>query len=130
MATGLFLRSMDPESPSELRRRQIPLLGGGILGKTQYADLDQFELPSVLVYRTIVIRTSPVASRPPQPYRLVYAGRWYQVWQRSVALARPVLAAMPPRNSLDPTPVPDCRALTRLAPATPSHRPPPPSPPR
>jgi hypothetical protein len=51
----------------------------------------------------------------------MYAGRWYQVWQRSVALSRPVLAAMPLGNSLDPTAVPDCRALTRLARATPSN---------
>jgi hypothetical protein len=114
-----FLRSMDPESPSELRRRTIPLLGGQLLPKAGYADLDQFQLAALLVYRTIVIRTSPVASRPPQPYQLVYAGTWYQVWQRPVKLSRPVLSAMPLGNSVDPTGVPRCEAVARLARSTP-----------
>jgi hypothetical protein len=116
-----FLRSMDPESPSELRRRTIPLLGGQILPKAQYADLDQFELPGLLVYRTIVIRTSPVASRPPQPYKLVWAGKWYQVWQRPVALKRPVLGSIPLGNSVDPTGVPSCADVLRLARQTPGN---------
>jgi hypothetical protein len=115
-----FLRSMDPESPSELRRRTIPLLGGGLLPKAGYADLDQFELPGLLVYRTIVTRTSPVASRPPAPYRLVYAGRWYQVWQRPLAGARPVLGAIPLGNSVQPTAAPACGAVLRLARSTPA----------
>ena len=90
-----FLRNMDAESPSELRRRTIPLRSGQLLPKAGYADLDQFQLAALLVYRTIVIRTSPVASRPPQPYRLVYAGTWYQVWQRPVKPNRPVLSSIP-----------------------------------
>jgi hypothetical protein len=115
-----FLRSMDPESPSELRRRTIPLLGGGLLAKASYADLDQFQLTSLLVYRTIVIRTSPVASRPPQPYNLVYSGAWYQVWQRPLALKRQVLSAIPMGSSVDPSGVPDCSAVIRTAHATPA----------
>jgi hypothetical protein len=114
-----FLRSMDPESPSELRRRTIPLLGGQVLPKAQYADLDQFQTPGLLVYRTIVIRTSPVASRPPQPYKLVWAGEWYQVWQRPVVPRRLVLNAIPLGNSVDPTGVPSCADVLRLARSTP-----------
>ena len=114
-----FLRRMAPESPSELRRRTIPLLSGQILPEGGYADLDQFQLSALLVYRTIVTRTSPVASRPPQPYRLVYVGRWYEVWQRPTVLRRPVLAALPLGNQIDPTGVPDCGAVLRLARSSP-----------
>jgi hypothetical protein len=117
--TRHFLRNMDPESPSELRRRTIPLLDGQVLPKAQYADLDQFQTPGLLVYRTIVIRTSPVASRPPQPYKLVWAGKWYQVWQRPVAIRRPVLGSIPLGSSIDPTGVPNCAAVIRLAQSTP-----------
>jgi hypothetical protein len=109
-----FLRNMDPESPSELRYRVIPLLGGGQLPKAGYADLDQFELTGLLVYRSIVIRTSPAASRPPAPYRLVFAGHWYQVWQRPETLARPVLDHLPLGNSIDPAAVPACGQVLRL----------------
>jgi hypothetical protein len=114
-----FLRRMDPESPSELRRRQIPLRNGQLLPKAGYADLDQFQLSALLVYRTIVIRTSPVASRPPQPYRLVYAGTWYQVWQRAVKPSRPLLSSIPLGNAVDPAGVPSCAAVTSLARSTP-----------
>ncbi len=114
-----FLRSIDAESPSELRRRTIPLRNGQLLPKAGYADLDQFQLAALLVYRTIVIRTSPVASRPPQPYRLVYTGTWYQVWQRPVKPSRPVLSSIPVGDAVDPTGVPSCAAVARLARSTP-----------
>jgi hypothetical protein len=67
------------------------------------------------VYRTIVIRTSPVASRPPAPYQLVYNGHWYQVWQRPVSLSRPIVDSLPLGNSVDPTGVPSCVDVLRLA---------------
>jgi hypothetical protein len=77
-----FLRDLDPEGASERRARPVLLRGGAVLGKSQYADIDAFTLPSVLVYRTLVLRTSPMASRPPSVYRLVSSGRFYEVWQR------------------------------------------------
>ncbi len=110
-----FLRAMDPESPSELRRRVIPLRNGQQVPKSGYADLDEFQLPGLLVYRSIVIRTSPTASRPPAPYQLVYDGLWYQVWQRPVTPARPVIDSIPLGDSTDPTGVPACGEVKRLA---------------
>ena len=64
-----FLRNLDAEGASELRVRPVTLRNGGVLGKAQYADLDAFDLSAVLVYRTLVLRTSPVASRPPSVVR-------------------------------------------------------------
>ena len=110
-----FLRAMDPESPSELRRRTIPLLGGQQVPKGGYADLDQFQLAGLLLYRTIITRTSPVASRPPAPYRLVFGGRWYQVWQRPRSPSRPVLDSLPLGNAVDPAAVPACGEVMSLA---------------
>jgi hypothetical protein len=80
-----FLRSLDAEGASELRRRPIPLRTGAVLGKGAYADLGQFEESALLVYRTLVLRRSPVPARPPAAYRLVWSGRFYDVWQRSAA---------------------------------------------
>jgi hypothetical protein len=110
-----FLRAMDPESPSELRRRVVPLRDGQQISKGGYADLDQFQIPGLMVYRTIVVRTSPAASRPPAAYRLVYNGDWYQAWQRPVTVSRPVLDSLPLGNSIDPTAVPACSEVLRLA---------------
>jgi hypothetical protein len=36
----------------------------------------------VLAFRTLVLRRTPVGTRPPAPYRLVWQRRFYEVWQR------------------------------------------------
>jgi hypothetical protein len=78
-----FLRQLDPEAPAELRRRVVPLRGNEAgLGKNQWAPLDEFLLPGVLTYRTMVLRRSPAESRPPVQYSLLSSGRYYDVWQR------------------------------------------------
>jgi hypothetical protein len=111
-----FLRLMAAESPSDIRRRLMLLRSGSEVPKGSYADLDQFQLPGLLLYRTIVLRTSPVASRPPSPYRLVYNGTWYQVWQRpSGPLRRPVLDRLPLGDQFHPAGVPACTEVFRLA---------------
>jgi hypothetical protein len=77
-----FLRDMDAEAPSERRVRPIPLRNGQLLPRGESADVDDLQLGALLVYRTLVLRRSPTASRPPSVYRLVRAGRYYEVWQR------------------------------------------------
>ena len=79
-----FLRDADPEGASELRFRPVPLRNGNELAKGQTADIDAFNLQAVLIYRTLVLRRSPLAGRPPSPFRLIYTGSYYEVWQRPV----------------------------------------------
>jgi hypothetical protein len=110
-----FLRDMAAESPSDLRVRQDQLRGGALLQEGQYADLDQFALQGLLVYRTIVMRTSPVASRPPAPYHLVYNGKWYQVWQKPPGAQRPVVDLLPLGSKFNPAGVPACSSVLDLA---------------
>jgi hypothetical protein len=111
-----FLRQMTPESPSDIRYRAMLLRGGGEVDKGSYADLDQFELATILTYRTIVMRSSPVASRPPAPYRLIYNGRWYQVWQKPTGgRQRPVIDHLPLGAVYDPVGVPACGKVLKLA---------------
>ena len=64
-----FLREGDPEGASELRRRPVLLRSGRQLEKLEVADVDELALDALLVYRTLVLRRSPVASRPPSIYR-------------------------------------------------------------
>ena len=110
-----FLRRVDAEGTSELRRRVIPLRTGAPLEPQAYADLDEFQLGGVLVYRTLVLRRSPVASRPSTPYRPVGRGRWYEVWQRGDPPSPQVLEHLPLGTSLDPGAVPSCDDVLRLA---------------
>ncbi|MGI8479646.1 MAG: hypothetical protein ACR2M2_07290 [Gaiellaceae bacterium] len=78
-----FLRHLDAEGASELRRRPVPLRDGRVLGKGEVADIAAFAPEAVLVYRTLVLLRSAGPSRPPAAYRLVWSGSFYDVWQRS-----------------------------------------------
>jgi hypothetical protein len=109
-----FLRSMDPENPSDRRARLVPLLDGQGLAKGAYADLDQFQLGAILVYKTLVLARSPSESRPPSVYRLVWSGRYYDVWQRPDDY-RPILAHTPLGDSLEPGGVAPCGEVRQLA---------------
>jgi hypothetical protein len=109
-----FLRDSAPEGASELRRRQVLLRRGGFLDKLQTADIDEFRLQSILVYRTLVLRRSPVSSRPPSMYRRVWSGRYYDVWQRPEATAR-VAEHLSLGDSVEPTGKARCAEVRRLA---------------
>jgi hypothetical protein len=96
-----FLRELDAEGASELRRRLVPLRNGSTVPKAGFADLAAFRPDALLTYRTLVLRRTPVGSRPPDPYRLVWQRRFYEVWQRpetvpvSAAAPRPCARALP-----------------------------------
>jgi hypothetical protein len=112
-----FLRDGAAEGASELRVRPVELLAGGYLGKGAYADLDAFQQAAILLYPTLVLRTSPVASRPPSVYRLAWSGRWYEVWQRPLGAraGSQIVAHLPLGDPLHPGAVPDCGTVLALA---------------
>ncbi len=91
----------------------IPLLDGQGLAKGTYADLDQFQLGGILVYKTLVLPRSP-QSRPPSVYRLVWSGRYYDVWQQPDTYPR-ILAHKPLGDPVQPAGVPTCSEVLRLA---------------
>jgi len=106
---------MDPEAPSELRRRFIPLRDGHLLPKGEYADLDRFQLDAILVYRTLVLPHSPSASRPPSLYRLVWSGRFYDVWQRRATGGARILDHVPVGHGDQAVGILPCAAILGLA---------------
>jgi hypothetical protein len=110
-----FLRGMDAEGASELRVRPVPLANGTLLGKGAYADLDEFRYPDILVYRTFVLRRSPVESRPAAPYRLVWQGRFYDVWERPASGGGSVIEHIPLGSSSGASAVPSCGVVLRAA---------------
>ncbi|HUK97475.1 MAG TPA: hypothetical protein VLV46_07445 [Gaiellaceae bacterium] len=112
-----FLRGMATEAASELRRRPVYLRTGGTAATGSSPDLDELKLSSILPYRTLVLRRSGAASRPPSVYVPVWTGRYYQVWQRP-AYTGSILAHLPLGSRVQPAAVPPCSrvlALARLA---------------
>ncbi len=109
-----FLRDGDPEGVSELRRREIPLLGGGTVEKGVSVDTDRIDPVALGFYRTLVLRRSPAQSRPPSPYRLIWQGEFYEVWQRSAG-APEVPERLGLGDRYDPIAEPDCAKIAALA---------------
>jgi hypothetical protein len=109
-----FLREADPEGASELRRRTVPLRDGRVLGKGEVADIDQFDLSGLLEYRTLVLRRSPLASRPPSVFRVIWEGRYYEIWQRTDAAA-PIVEHVALGDGGAPAAIPRCGEILRLA---------------
>ncbi len=109
-----FLRRLDPEGASELRRRFVYLTNGKLLDKGGSADIDRIRLDGLLVYRTLVLRRGPAASRPPSVYRLVRSGRYYEVWQRPQPPKQTILEHLPLGNASQAAAVPPCAAVLRL----------------
>lgn len=111
-----FLRKVDAEGASELRFRPVPLVGGGELEKGDWGDTDQIDLPTLLTYRTLVLRRNPGQSRPPSAYSLVRAGDYYDVWQRPAALpATTILQHLPLGDFEEPGALAACAKVLGLA---------------
>ncbi len=109
-----FLRAMDAESASELRRRPIDLRAGGMPVTGSSPDLDELTLGSVLAYRTLVLRRSGATSRPPSVYVPVWTGRFYQVWQRP-AYAGSIVDHLSLGSRVQPAAVPSCGRVLGIA---------------
>jgi hypothetical protein len=91
-ADRYFLRAGDPVEPAEYRTATLPLSDGTVLTKSAAADLDSFALATLEPYRSIVTPSAPVQSRPSSLYQLVWAGRYYELWQRPARATETVLA--------------------------------------
>jgi hypothetical protein len=89
---------------AELRNPKLKVVG-------HRYDLDQMTLAFVERWRFIVLRQSPVASLPPSNYDPVWAGSWYEVWQRKhKAPAEHIPLGT---SKFNPTELLDCKDLPR-----------------
>jgi hypothetical protein len=109
-----FLRRLDPEGASELRRRFDYLTNGTMLDKGESADIDRIRLDGLLVYRTLVLRRGPAASRPPSVYHLAWSGRYYEVWQRPEKMKQTIVRHIPLGNESQAAASAPCGQVERL----------------
>jgi hypothetical protein len=111
-----FLRATDPTGVSETGSPGLAATrpGGAPVRFGYGSDLDDLTPAFVQRFRTLVVRRSPLASRPPADYRLVFSGRWYDVWERTGAGAA-VPAHLPLGSPLSPSAVPRCADVAALA---------------
>jgi hypothetical protein len=96
--------------PARLLGEPRPLFGHAY-------TLDEIGFDFYARYPTIVLRRSPVESRPPAGYRRAWRGRWYEVWRRTepVEAAVRVPFGRPAQTPVTPAVVPPCRELRELS---------------
>lgn len=98
---------------------QPPVPRHGLAPRTTLAqmrgpwDLDELDEPYVQSFPLLVLGRSPLGSRPPADYRLVYRGRFSEVWRR--AATPRVLEHLPLGGGLDPAALPRCATVMALA---------------
>jgi hypothetical protein len=109
-----FLRYLEGEGASGLRVREVPLLGGGMAARGNTVDTDQLDRAGLYEFRTLVLRRSPVRSRPPLIYHPVWTGAYYEVWQRLTAPTLFPSGTLPLSDGIEPAALPDCDAVVRF----------------
>lgn len=119
-ANRYFLRNVGVENAAEKRwHREIRLRSGRVIPTWRSVDTDELHPASIAPYRLLVLRRSPVASRPPSNFRLAWRGRWYEVWERT---RRPALGRLALGGRLDAGEVASCTAVRRFARRHPASR--------
>lgn len=110
-----FLREADGEGASELRTRKVSLREGGEVAKGLSVDTGELSPAGLFEFRTLVLRRSPLRSRPPLPYRRVWKGDYYEVWQRPEGeTTPPEYISLGDESRDEPSAVPDCGEVARL----------------
>ncbi len=99
--------AFEAESPEPVRLRDPrPIFG-------QYYDLDEQRLAYVTQFPGIIMRRSPVASRPPANFEKVHENSYYEVWRRRPGIQ--VTAHLPLQTQLDASGTPSCPEVERMA---------------
>lgn len=75
-------------------------------------DPNDLSLSYVESFRLLVMGRSPTLNRPPANFKLVYRGRFYDVWRRTPAPQ--VLQHIPVSGGFEPPPAPSCQALRKI----------------
>ncbi len=110
-----FLRKLDAEGATDLRRRQILLTGGRMSEDDQYIDIDDIQYDQFAPYNTIVQRTGPQASRPLGDFALAYSTTHYNVWRRQPNALGVPIEHLPLGTFAQAGEVPSCQRVARLA---------------
>ena len=84
-AKHLLREAGGASSPETVHRYLTPEIAKAETTTKQAHDLDRMDWRYVRRFPRILLRRSPLASRPPSGYVLESSGRYYEVWRRAAA---------------------------------------------
>jgi len=110
-----FLRQLDPTGSDEAWQDnpRATLAAGGTTRYGFSTGIDQLAPAYVQRFRTLVLRRSGSAARPPSNYHVVYEGHYYDVWQKTPGAG--VVRHLALGTPLEPAAVPACADVRALA---------------
>ncbi|MDX6677374.1 MAG: hypothetical protein QOE31_1426 [Solirubrobacteraceae bacterium] len=111
-----FLRDSATDGATDLRQRHVRDAAGNDFARLASVEVDDIVPADLAPYRIVVRRRSPVASRPPAAFRRIWAGSYWEVWERaagSVASAQRIAGGGASGEPAGPIACADIAALAR-----------------
>jgi hypothetical protein len=106
-----FLRDLAPTDPA--LGPPVPRTAAVAPAGRQPWDTDALSFSYLQTFRLLVIGNAALTSRPPSDFKLVYQGRFYDVWKRTSSPQ--VLAHIPLGGLLYPAAIPRCSVVRSVA---------------
>jgi hypothetical protein len=110
-----FLRDAAPDGATDLRERHVRGYDGNDFPRLASVEIDDVVAQDLWNYRIVVRRRAPLLSRPPSAFRRIWAGAYWEAWER------PADAPLPPRRlrgggaSGEPAGPIECEQVAELA---------------
>ena len=89
-----FLRDAATDGATDLRLRHVRGADGNEFPRLASVEVDDVVPADLAPFRVIVRRRSPLASRPPAAFERIFAGEYWEAWERA-ASAAPAAARLP-----------------------------------
>jgi hypothetical protein len=90
-----FLRDAAPDGATDLRLRHVRGADGNEFPRLASVEIDDVVAVDVAPFRVIVRRRSPVVSRPPAAFERIFAGEYWEAWERTGAVPATPVAHLP-----------------------------------
>ena len=78
-----FLRDAAADGATDLRQRHVRGPNGQDFAEQSNVEVDDIVAPDLWAYTIVVRRRNPLASRPPSAFRRIFAGDYWEAWERS-----------------------------------------------
>ncbi|MBI3430313.1 MAG: hypothetical protein HY050_09745 [Actinobacteria bacterium] len=108
-----FLRKLDAEGVGLLRVRSLAMRDGTIPAQGASAGIDLFTNKTIDYFNLLVLRKSPIGSRPPMNYRLVWSGERFTVWKKT-GIGVVIKDTLPLGTNFSPYRVPTCDEVSNF----------------
>jgi len=85
-----FLRDAAPDGATDLRQRHVRGVNGQDFAEHSSVEVDDIIPEDVWPFTMIVRRRAPLASQPPYAFRRIWAGHFWEAWERPAAAPPPL----------------------------------------